>query len=97
MKKSVVATSACSSFSRQTAAPPLAIYRALRMLNPSPYMFFLRFSDDFSLIGASPEMMVRLEDGVATADAYRWFDEEQRRPLKDPQPRRVPAEATRRP
>jgi anthranilate synthase component 1 len=53
-------------FSRQTSAPPFTIYRALRALNPSPYMFFLRFSDDFALIGASPEMMVRLEDGVAT-------------------------------
>ncbi|MBZ0277393.1 MAG: anthranilate synthase component I, partial [Anaerolineae bacterium] len=53
-------------FTRQTSAPPLAIYRALRMLNPSPYMFFLNFGDSFSLIGASPEMMVRLEDGVAT-------------------------------
>lgn len=53
-------------FSRKTSAPPLAIYRALRMLNPSPYMFFLRFGEDLSLIGASPEMMVRLEDGVAT-------------------------------
>lgn len=52
--------------SRKTSAPPLAIYRALRMLNPSPYMFFLNFGEDFSLIGASPEMMVRLEDGVAT-------------------------------
>jgi anthranilate synthase component 1 len=53
-------------FSRQTGAPPFTIYRALRALNPSPYMFFLRFDDSFSLIGASPEMMVRLEDGVAT-------------------------------
>jgi anthranilate synthase component 1 len=53
-------------FSRKTSAPPLAIYRALRMLNPSPYMFFFRFGEDFNLIGASPEMMVRLEDGVAT-------------------------------
>jgi len=53
-------------FSRKTSARPFTIYRALRALNPSPYMFFLRFSDDFSLIGASPEMMVRLEDGVAT-------------------------------
>ena len=50
----------------RTSAPPFAIYRALRALNPSPYMFFLRFSEDFSLIGASPEMMVRLEDGIAT-------------------------------
>lgn len=52
--------------SRQTSAPPFAIYRALRALNPSPYMFFLRFAEDFALIGASPEMMVRLEDGVAS-------------------------------
>jgi anthranilate synthase component 1 len=53
-------------FSRRTGAPPFTIYRALRALNPSPYMFFLRFNDAFSLIGASPEMMVRLEDGIAT-------------------------------
>ncbi|MCL4248917.1 MAG: anthranilate synthase component I [Anaerolineae bacterium] len=53
-------------FSRRTSAPPLAIYRALRATNPSPYMFLLRFGDDFTLVGASPEMMVRLEDGVAT-------------------------------
>jgi anthranilate synthase component I len=53
-------------FTRQTSAPPFTIYRALRALNPSPYMFFLRFDDDFALIGASPEMMVRLEDGVAS-------------------------------
>jgi anthranilate synthase component 1 len=52
-------------FSRRTGAPPFTIYRALRALNPSPYMFFLRFGDSFSLIGASPEMMVRLEDGIA--------------------------------
>jgi anthranilate synthase component 1 len=53
-------------FSHKTSASPLTIYRALRATNPSPYMFFLRFSDDFILIGASPEMMVRLEDGIAT-------------------------------
>ncbi len=53
-------------FSRRTSAPPFTIYRALRALNPSPYMFFLNFSRDLSVIGASPEMMVRLEDGVAT-------------------------------
>ena len=52
--------------SRKTNASPLAIYRALRATNPSPYMFFLKFSDDFTLVGASPEMMVRLEDGIAT-------------------------------
>ncbi|NDJ85704.1 MAG: anthranilate synthase component I [Chloroflexi bacterium] len=56
---------------RQTSAPPFAIYRALRMLNPAPYMFFFHFpgevdSTHFNVIGASPEMMVRLEDGVAS-------------------------------
>lgn len=51
---------------RETTASPLAVYRALRATNPSPYMFFLKFADDFTLIGASPEMMVRLEDGIAT-------------------------------
>lgn len=52
--------------SRRTSAPPLQIYRALRALNPSPYMFLLQFSEDFTLVGASPEMMVRLEDDIAT-------------------------------
>ncbi|MCA9882349.1 MAG: anthranilate synthase component I [Anaerolineaceae bacterium] len=53
-------------FSRKTNASPLMIYRALRALNPSPYMFLLEFSPDLMLIGASPEMMVRFEDGIAT-------------------------------
>ena len=52
-------------FSRQTEASPLQIYRALRATNPSPYMFLLEFSDDLILVGASPEMLVRLEDGIA--------------------------------
>jgi anthranilate synthase component 1 len=52
-------------FTRKTSAPPLAIYRALRATNPSPYMFYLNFGGDFVLMGASPEMMVRLEDGIA--------------------------------
>ncbi|MGB1287660.1 MAG: anthranilate synthase component I, partial [Aggregatilineales bacterium] len=52
-------------FSRRTNASPLMIYRALRALNPSPYMFLLQFNDDLTLVGASPEMMVRYEDGIA--------------------------------
>lgn len=53
--------------SRQTSAHPFAIYRALRMLNPSPYMFYFDFGDlDMQVIGASPEMHVRLEDGIAS-------------------------------
>ncbi len=46
-----------------TVADPFEIYRALRTINPSPYMFFLDFAD-FYLIGASPEILVRVEDGV---------------------------------
>ncbi|MBI4330199.1 MAG: anthranilate synthase component I [Chloroflexi bacterium] len=49
---------------RQTTAEPFSIYRALRMLNPSPYMFYLDFQD-FQLIGSSPEMLVKLEGGQA--------------------------------
>jgi len=44
-------------------AAPFEIYRALRSLNPSPYMFFLDFND-FHIIGASPEILVRVEDGM---------------------------------
>jgi len=45
---------------RQTLAKPFSIYRALRRLNPSPYMFYLDFND-FQLIGSSPEMLVKLD------------------------------------
>lgn len=41
---------------------PFDLYRALRMINPSPYMYYLQCKD-FSIIGASPEMLVRVEDG----------------------------------
>ncbi|MFQ5399091.1 MAG: anthranilate synthase component I [Anaerolineae bacterium] len=51
---------------RRTDAHPFAMYRALRMLNPSPYMFYFDFGmHDLQVIGASPEMHVRLEDGIA--------------------------------
>ncbi|VAW78543.1 Anthranilate synthase, aminase component [hydrothermal vent metagenome] len=46
-------------------APPLDLYRALRGLNPSPYMFFLNL-EDFYVVGSSPEILVRLEDDVVT-------------------------------
>lgn len=41
---------------------PFQIYRALRSINPSPYMYYLKL-DDFSIVGSSPEIMVRCEDG----------------------------------
>ncbi len=49
-------------FSTPVKAAPLDIYRAARTINPSPYMFLLEL-DGFSLVGASPEIHVRCEDG----------------------------------
>lgn len=48
-------------FTRATNATPVSIYRAIRSLNPSPYMFLLKFEDK-AVVGASPEMLVRCED-----------------------------------
>ncbi|MEA1929145.1 MAG: anthranilate synthase component I [Candidatus Auribacterota bacterium] len=48
-------------FQTEINCPPLDIYRALRTINPSPYMFFLKF-DDLHLIGSSPEIMVQVVD-----------------------------------
>jgi anthranilate synthase component I len=45
--------------------PPFALYRALRRLNPSPFLFFLDFGS-FSVVGSSPEVLVRLRDGKVT-------------------------------
>ena len=47
------------------AALPLDLYRALRCLNPSPYMFFMDLGE-FHIVGSSPEILVRLEDGIVT-------------------------------
>ncbi|MGB1141899.1 MAG: anthranilate synthase component I [Halioglobus sp.] len=46
-------------------APPLNLYRALRNLNPSPYMYFLDL-DEFHIVGSSPEILARLEHGEVT-------------------------------
>ncbi len=45
--------------------PPFAMYRALRRVNPSPFMFFFNYGD-FQIIGASPEILVRLMDNEVT-------------------------------
>jgi anthranilate synthase component 1 len=50
---------------QQFTAPPFALYRSLRRTNPSPFMFFFNFGD-FQVIGASPEILVRLRDGEVT-------------------------------
>ena len=44
---------------------PMTLYRALRLINPSPYMFYLSF-DDFNVIGASPEILVQQTNGKVT-------------------------------
>src|SRR5207249_4898199 len=50
---------------RPFTAPPLSLYRALRSLNPSPYMFYYDFGD-FHVVGASPEILVRKEASSIT-------------------------------
>jgi anthranilate synthase component 1 len=67
-------------------APPLDLYRALRSLNPSPYMFYLDLGD-FHIVGSSPEILVRLEDGMVTLRPIagtrpRGHDEEDDRRLE---------------
>ncbi len=49
--------------SRPVSVDAFDVYRALRVVNPSPYMYYLKF-DAFDIVGASPEMMVRVEDGI---------------------------------
>ena len=50
-------------FKVKTQKNDFAIYRALRSLNPSPYMYYLKLKD-FSIVGSSPEMLVRCENGL---------------------------------
>jgi anthranilate synthase component I len=63
-------------FESDFSGDPLDFYRCLRFINPSPYMFCLKFGDDFALVGSSPEMHVRL-----TGDAVEI------RPLAGTRPR----------
>jgi anthranilate synthase component 1 len=67
-------------------APPLDLYRALRGLNPSPYMYCLNLGD-FHVVGSSPEILTRLEDGVVTVRPIagtrrRGYTEEEDRALE---------------
>ena len=68
-------------FQAETTAKPFDIYRALRVINPSPFMFYLR-AGAVTLVGASPEIMCRVENGEIT-----------NRPLAGTRPRgKTPAE-----
>jgi anthranilate synthase component 1 len=51
-------------FEGESEAHPFQVYRALRMINPSPYMYYLDFGG-YQIVGSSPEMLVRLENGRA--------------------------------
>ena len=68
-------------FSVPFELPPFALYRALRRTNPSPFLFHLDFGS-FSLVGSSPEILVRVRDGEVTI-----------RPLAGTRPRGATAEA----
>ncbi|MFN1833944.1 anthranilate synthase component I [Balneola sp. MJW-20] len=52
-------------FETSMSGDPFMLYRALRMVNPSPYLFFLDF-DDFHIVGSSPEVLVRVQDRKVT-------------------------------
>ena len=58
----VIQTVVSQRLARPTFAHPFQIYRALRAINPSPYMYYLEL-DDFHIVGASPELLVQVESG----------------------------------
>ncbi len=51
-------------FSKEFSGDPFNLYRSLRQVNPSPYLFFLDYGD-FAIVGSSPELLVRVENGRA--------------------------------
>ena len=64
--------------------PSFLIYRALRKVNPSPYLFYLKLEDEI-LIGSSPEILVRMEEDVLKQDLLQELEEEakQKRKIKN--------------
>lgn len=60
----IIQTVISQRFSVKVDVPAFDIYRSLRIINPSPYMYYLKF-DDMQLIGSSPEIMVRCENNIA--------------------------------
>ncbi|HCX88244.1 MAG TPA: anthranilate synthase component I [Gammaproteobacteria bacterium] len=69
-------------------AEPITLYRALRTVNPSPYMYFLDL-DDFQIVGSSPEILARLEEGEVTV---RPIAGTRRRGLSEEEDRRLEEE-----
>ena len=58
----IIQTVVSQRMSRPTSAHPFQIYRSLRAINPSPYMYYLEL-DGFQIVGASPELLVQVVDG----------------------------------
>jgi len=52
-------------FSSKFKGDPFNVYRALRIINPSPYMYYLEFENDFEIIGTSPEDLLKIKNGKA--------------------------------
>jgi anthranilate synthase component 1 len=69
-------------FSRGTVAHPFSIYRALRTVNPSPYMYYLDLGES-QIVGASPELLVRVEDGAVTTHPIAGTRRRGRTPAED--------------
>ena len=63
VKGDVIQVVLSQRFTRETGAHPFEVYRSLRAINPSPYLFFLRFGDT-AIVGSSPELLVNIEEGV---------------------------------
>ena len=63
----VIQTVVSQRLSRPTTADSFQIYRSLRAINPSPYMYYLEL-DGFQIVGASPEMLVQVENGVVSTN-----------------------------
>ncbi len=63
-------------------AEPIDLYRALRTINPSPYMYFMHLGD-FHIVGSSPEILVRMEDGMVTVRPIAGTRKRGQTPEKD--------------
>lgn len=58
-------------FEGESTVPPFQLYRALRMVNPSPYLFYFNFRNEFQFFGSSPETMVRTENSTGNRIVLR--------------------------
>ncbi len=69
-------------FTRETGAHPFEVYRSLRAINPSPYLFFLQFDQTY-IVGSSPELLVNIEEGVVEVHPIAGTRRRGETPLED--------------